>query len=274
MRKCSLLFIILFLLQVTILFGQDFYDMKYVSVTGKVTPGKAAPGATIDITITAEIEPGFHINSNKPNEEYLIPTIIKFEPLENASYGKVDYPEPKLATFSFSEESMAVYEGKVTFHTKLTLSDKFSPGKFLIKGVFSYQACNDQNCFAPAEESFEIPFEVVAGVAATTAEKIAATPLEQPAQQIEEQETSAPSVRFTADELKAKRVIEKGLPYAMLAFFIFGLALNLTPCVYPVIPLTVGYFGGQSGRSKGSSFIMALFYVFGIAIIVSHGQSH
>ena len=62
-------------------------------------------------------------------------------------------------------------------------------------------------------------------------------------------------------------IIEKGLPYAIIAFFLFGLALNLTPCVYPVIPLTVGYFGGQSGRSKGSSFVMALFYVVGIAII-------
>jgi thiol:disulfide interchange protein DsbD len=266
-------------------------DMKFLTITGKIIPGKISAGATAEITITAEIEPAFHINSNKPTEEYLIPTVLTFEALDNASVGEVVYPEPKLAIFAFSEEELSVYEGKVIFRSNLTVSEKFPIGQALIKGTLSYQACNDVNCFAPAKENFEIAFEVTAPSKIAPVENkatiIKSTPepaelAKQETSRVEvredvtnqisqqtEQAAAEPTalVRFTSDELKAKQIIEKGLPYAILAFFLFGLALNLTPCVYPVIPLTVGYFGGQSGRSKGSSFIMALFYVVGIAII-------
>lgn len=293
MRKNrALLFIILMLLlKTSLLLGQGFHDMTFLKVKGKASPEKVSPGSTIEVLITADIEPEFHINSNDPTEEYLIPTILKLDSIENASFGKIIYPKPKMATFSFSEEEISVYEGKIRFSTKLRLPDNFPVGNSLIKGTLSFQACNDQNCFAPTDEKFEIPFEVIAAPESTPEEVkeietqpasslIDETPTEstivefekdvskqisQETDQVAEQKTSA--VRFTTDELKAKRIIEKGLPYAIIAFFIFGLALNLTPCVYPVIPLTIGYFGGQSGRSKGSSFIMALFYVVGIAII-------
>jgi len=293
MRKSLRLFFILFWLfsKISILHSQGFSEIKFLTISGKASPEKVVPGSTIDLVIKAEIGPEFHINSNKPSEEYLIPTILNFEPLEKASLGDISYPEPDRADFSFSEQSLSVYQGNVTFSSNLTLPQKFAPGKHVIKGTLSFQACNDQNCFAPTEEKFEIPFEVVAAakaepiavkqdvfkptVQATKQEKPETTIVEfeedvsdQIFQQTElaEQETIS-SVKFTTDELKAKKIIEKGLPYAILAFFIFGLALNLTPCVYPVIPLTVGYFGGQSGKSKGSSFVMALFYVIGIAII-------
>lgn len=266
--KKLLFMLILFTLtfHISNLQGQDFFDMKFVTVTGKLVQEKVYPGSNVDITIKAEIQPEYHINSNKPKEEYLIPTILKFEPLENASFDKIIYPDPKMATFSFSEERMSVYEGDVTFYCKLTLSDKFPLGKALIKGMLSFQACNDQNCFAPTEESFEIPFEAV--VSEETLLKTKTEVFEKVSEEPEkmEQETVT-AVQFTSDEMKAKQIIEKGLPYAIIAFFIFGLALNLTPCVYPVIPITVGYFGGQSDRRKGFNFIMALFYVIGIAII-------
>lgn len=284
-------FILLFILVSSLIFisntrAQFPGDQKFLSIKGTLIPDKITSGATAEITISVTIDPAFHINSNTPTEEYLIPTILTFQPLEHASFSAVVYPEPKIATFSFSEEGLSVYEGEVIFRAKLTLADKFASGKAMIKGKLSYQACNDVNCFAPAEDPIEIAFEVIA--ASTLApEKIqeeAKRPMPQPvetsssapdqkiepekiiSQEIERAEP-IPTVRFSSDELKAKQVIEKGLPYAILAFFLFGLALNLTPCVYPVIPLTVGYFGGQSGRSKGSSFVMALFYVVGIAII-------
>ncbi len=276
-------------LKISPLHSQGFGDEKFMTVSGKATSGLATPGATIDLLIKAEIVPEFHINSNQPSEEYLIPTVLKFEPFEYASFGDIIYPEPEMATFSFSEEALSVYQGEITFSVSLKLSPKFPIGKSMVKGILSFQACNDQNCFAPTEEKFEIAVEVVAAQATpvdmkknvskpdvqgakdtkpeTTIAEFAEDSAAQFSQQKESTERETSAVRFTADELKAKKIIEKGLPYAIIAFFIFGLALNLTPCVYPVIPLTVGYFGGQSGRSKGSSFMMALFYVLGIAII-------
>ncbi|UCE05804.1 MAG: hypothetical protein JSW07_19790, partial [bacterium] len=284
MRKNSALLFILFLLisQISRLYSQSFYDMKFVTVSGKVSQEKIVPGSTIDLNIEAEIRPEYHINSNKPTEEYLIPTVLKFERLENASFGKIIYPEPEMATFSFSEEELSVYQGEVTFSVKLTLFDKFPVGKSVIKGTLSFQACNDQSCFAPTDENFEISIEVVAAVKAAPVEvkEEVLKPIPQateeaepetvlvevkedvtkqiPQQTEEAQQVTAPSVKLTTEELKAKQIIEKGLPLAIGIFFILGLGLNLTPCVYPVIPITIGYFGGQSGKSKGSSFIKAL----------------
>lgn len=287
MKKFVLCFAAL-LLVFSIALAQNPFEMKLVTVSGKLIPATLVAGSTADIIITAKIEPGFHINSHQPGADYLIPTILSLEPLANASFGDIAYPEPKMATFSFSDEALSVYENEIILKSKVTLSDQFPGGAAVIRGKFSYQACNDQNCFAPMTEVFEIPFEVTPAVKVARPTAPAKTESTIPQTAAGETEPSpadqnigavaasrpqdnpteaAAAVQFTGDELKAKQIIEKGLPYALLAFFLFGLALNLTPCVYPVIPITVGYFGGQSGRQKGAAFAMALLYVLGIAII-------
>ncbi len=59
------------------------------------------------------------------------------------------------------------------------------------------------------------------------------------------------------------------LALQLLLIFVGGLLLNLTPCVFPMIPVTVGYFGGQSEGRAGKTFILALFYVLGLALVYS-----
>ena len=54
--------------------------------------------------------------------------------------------------------------------------------------------------------------------------------------------------------------------FTLLAIFLGGLALNLTPCVYPLIPITVSYFGGKSERIRGQTIIHGLLYMFGLAV--------
>jgi thiol:disulfide interchange protein len=59
------------------------------------------------------------------------------------------------------------------------------------------------------------------------------------------------------------------LALQLVLIFVGGLLLNLTPCVFPMIPVTVGYFGGQSEGRAGKTFILACFYVLGLAIVYS-----
>jgi thiol:disulfide interchange protein DsbD len=61
----------------------------------------------------------------------------------------------------------------------------------------------------------------------------------------------------------------RGLPAVLLLLFGWGLALNLTPCVYPVIPLTIGFFGGQSRGDVRRTFLLASIYVLGMATMYS-----
>ena len=52
--------------------------------------------------------------------------------------------------------------------------------------------------------------------------------------------------------------------WTMLGIFVGGMALNLTPCVYPLIPITVSYFGGKSGQGQGRLVVHGLFYLAGL----------
>jgi thiol:disulfide interchange protein DsbD len=67
----------------------------------------------------------------------------------------------------------------------------------------------------------------------------------------------------------ASRFEGKGLLPLFLLVFLGGLALNLTPCVYPLIPITISYFGGQSEGKKGGVVLHAVLYVIGMAITYS-----
>ena len=55
------------------------------------------------------------------------------------------------------------------------------------------------------------------------------------------------------------------LAYALV--FLGGMLVSLTPCVYPVIPITVGYIGGQAGGSRMRGFVMSVVYVLGMAMV-------
>ncbi|MBD3287924.1 thioredoxin fold domain-containing protein, partial [candidate division KSB1 bacterium] len=264
-------YLYLLLLTVSIAFSvhaqTGFFDMDILDVEAKLSVDKAHPGKIMKIAVIADIDPEFHINAHKPSEEYLIPTILKFDPVDKISFGKIEYPEEEMVKFPFADEPIAVYEGQTVIRSEIILAGDIEPGTIQISGTLSYQACNDENCFAPAEEKFSIPVEVVdedESVLQINQDLFAA------AEEIvveEDEPAEQAAVSFTTDELRAKEIIEKGLPYALVAFFIFGLALNLTPCVYPVIPLTVGYFGGQSRQQKGSTFLISVTYVIGIALI-------
>ena len=62
---------------------------------------------------------------------------------------------------------------------------------------------------------------------------------------------------------------EKGLFAALALIFLGGLALNLTPCVYPLIPITLSFFGAQASGSKTQSILMGVFYALGMAVTYS-----
>ncbi len=234
--------------------GETRDDSKMLTVEAFLSNASVRPGGTFQVAVVATIKPGYHINSHEPEDEFLVPTVVEFNETRGIAFGPAGYPVPKLISLSFSPKKMSVYDEKISIIAAGRISDDVSPGDVKVSGVFSYQGCDDKSCYMPQSEAFELPVKIVGKE----------DPVSLINKAVFEQKPS-----LTPDELRAKEVIEKGLIYAVVAFFFFGLALNLTPCVYPVIPMTVSYFGSQGAQKRGKTFVLALYYVVGIASVFS-----
>ncbi|UCH82677.1 MAG: thioredoxin family protein, partial [Candidatus Latescibacterota bacterium] len=173
------------------------------------------------------------------------------------------YPEATEKTLSFSDKPLLLYEGTVYIGIRLDVAPESQPGDQRIEVKVTFQPCDDEKCIAPETKTLSIPIRV-----SSATEAIDATHPEVFA-----------NITFTtpgdADDKGAGRgrvgaiIASRGLFFAFFMVFLWGLALNLTPCVYPLIPITVGYFGGQSGGRTGRTFLLAVIYVFGMAAMYS-----
>lgn len=210
--------------------------------------GAPAPGAAGTIVVTVEVKDGWHVNSNTPLEDYLIPTTLNLELPAGWSADAPVYPAHREARFAFSEQPVAVYDGRFEITVAVRRGRDAPTGP--IRGVLEAQACNDRVCLAPAEIAF-----AVGGTGPVTA--AAAT-------------TAAPLQTY--DERPAglsDKFVRGGLPLQLLLVFLAGLALNLTPCVYPLIPITVGFFMAQRAASRGRTLALAVAYVLGMSVTYS-----
>ena len=246
--------LLLLVLLVPLSFGQLEQAPDVVKVEAYLSHERIRPEDTFQIAVVAEVQKGYHINSHTPLDGFLVPTFVKFDKEEGIVFGPVSYPKPILTSFSFSPHKVSAYEGKVVLLAEGRLSADVPLGDTQISGHLTYQACDDQSCLMPKSSKFDIPLKVVG--------------IGEPTKMINKH-IFEKKVALTSEEQHAKAVIERGLPYAMIAFFLFGLALNLTPCVYPVIPMTVSFFAAQSQQRKRAIFFLASYYVVGIAVVFS-----
>jgi len=246
-------------------FGQ--WD-QHAKITLKKSSVTAAQGEQISIQAVVAVDPSWHINSNKPHDETLIPTVVSTKG-KSVTLVKVDYPPAKDIKLDFSEQMLAVYEGEVTFGVTLQVSDNAPVGKEIVEIVLEYQACNDQSCMPPV----------------TTIAKLTVQITESKEKKASSEVTAPPAVTGSFIPLGAApptaaastqpaggiaSTLEKsGLFLSLLLIFVAGLALNLTPCVYPLIPITIGYFGGQSEGSTGRLFLLGVLYMLGMAVTYS-----
>ncbi len=104
-------------------------------------------GSTTKGSITLTIPAGLHVNSNRPGSEYAIPTSINVtSPDVKVS---IVYPRGKNRKFSFSEETINVYDGRTTFSFSVTVPANFKGNSVKFRVVVRYQACTDEVCYPP-----------------------------------------------------------------------------------------------------------------------------
>lgn len=240
--KIKVLFsLALLLLFASVNFAQLFDGEKQViTVDVLQSYDKVHPGTELKIAFKLNIEDGWHINSNKPNEDYLIGASLEMQSPDGLNLADIVYPEGKDINFAFSKIPVSIYEKEALIKASINVPENIKPGDYKIKVIVNYQACNNASCLAPASFEKEFTIQVV--------------------------EESVP-INSMNQDLFSETTLE--FIITLLGVFLGGLALNLTPCVYPLIPITIGYFGGQSEGSSKRLFALGLLYVLGMALTYS-----
>jgi DsbC/DsbD-like thiol-disulfide interchange protein len=128
-----------------------------------VSVDKVPRGQTFEAAVVVEIAKGFHMNSNKPSEDYLIPTTITPNPPQGIHVLDTTYPAGKPKTFSFSpNKPLSVYSDTVTLRLKLSADASAPLGAVSIPATLRYQACNDSTCLPPVKLPVTFSIDVAA----------------------------------------------------------------------------------------------------------------
>ncbi len=226
-------------------------------LTAEAAVAPAAEPGRGTLSIRAKLASGWHVNSHTPSEEYLIPTTVALTPTAGVKFGEPRFPEGRMEKFSFSEAALSVYAQEFSIEVPVEWSGAAVPA---LLGSVEYQACNDTQCLAPASVTFR-----TGPAAATVAPPLSggAVPLSE-ARRVQ----AGTSASGATSELEAL-LENRGLFIVLLSIFAGGLALNLTPCVYPVIPLTLGFFSREARGSTSRAFGLSALYVLGMATTYS-----
>ena len=119
----------------------------------------AARNGVLTAKIAVQVRNSYHVNSNTPNDEYLIPLILTGEsslldPRETV------YPKPEMQSFSFSAKPVSVYSGVFEIVTRFAVPAKAPLGSAVVGGKLRYQACNDTMCLPPRTLDVRLPVEL------------------------------------------------------------------------------------------------------------------
>jgi DsbC/DsbD-like thiol-disulfide interchange protein len=127
------------------------------NVTGSI--GSVKRGGSTKGTVTLSIPGGLHVNSNRPNSEYAIPTTVRITATGGRVTG-VAYPRGKTRKFQFSENPINVYEGTVSFSFNLAVPANFKGNAVRVRAVVRYQACTDEVCYPPRNKEITLTAQV------------------------------------------------------------------------------------------------------------------
>lgn len=290
MTRRFLLIFTLLVIGASCAFAQIFDPVKWKSAI-KMTD--ATNGV---VTFTATVDAGWHVYGTQLPAGGPEPTSVHWN---NQGVKLVGGLTPSKAAHKQHDETfdmdLSWWTGSVTLSQKFTVTAK----EYKIEGSIRYMACDDENCTPPKSESFSfkgtaaqapVAEAVQAPTANATSADTAAT-LAQPVAAVGTVDSAvsspthdqlwAPVTAIEGDNADVEDIADRSLWYIFWACFLGGLLALLTPCVWPMIPMTVSFFLKKSGsRAKAITnattyglSIIIIFLLLGICFTVLFGAS-
>ena len=116
--------------------------------------------AALQVKIPLVVKEGYHVNSNQPAEEYLIPLKLTWTEMGALEGGTVTYPKPTQEKYEFSEKPLSVYTGSFDLVANFKVAPKAPAGPGAATGKLRYQACSNRACYPPKTLEITVSYQV------------------------------------------------------------------------------------------------------------------
>lgn len=219
-----------------------------------------ATAESAELCFTVKLDAGWHIYSTRTDDGGPLPTEFSFTKSDKYSLnGRITEPKPHEAFDEIFKVTVRDFSNQVTFRQKIKRTTNKA---FKVEGTLSFQLCNDGNCIPPEDQPFSFNIPEVEPVASEGA--AAVNPDEQTS--ASDSITTATTVTDKANALLAEEMpeppaeSEQSLWMAFLLALLAGILTMITPCVFPMVPMTVNYFVHGGKRNQA--------WIFGISIVL------
>jgi len=118
-------------------------------------------GGNVQAAVALDIPASFHVNANKPLGKYSVPTVVSVTASDGVRVSPVTYPRGSVRAFNFTDEKLAVYEGRPVMRFTVTVPANFQGTRAVARVRVKFQSCNDEVCFPPTTREMEMPIDVV-----------------------------------------------------------------------------------------------------------------
>ena len=240
------------------------------TIRGVAQPAVVAPGETVRIVLSAEPDPGYHTYAWAPSEPEsgtAKPALIALDGETDWSWSAPTADKPVVEK-NIDGEVTRYHEGPVRWTIDVAVPEDAAPGEHVLSGLIGYQSCSDTSCDRPRAAMFDVA--VAVGPVSQSGEIPLAFSKAAYRQAAQLSATVAPSAPTGSLDLANLQVsgteTSTNSPLWLMIVYglIGGLALNLMPCVLPVIGLKVLAFVEQSGESRGRVFALNAWYSAGL----------
>ncbi len=236
----------------------------------------AAAGDTVTVEVAIAIPADHYIYRDATSAAWLeVGALTAGEPV---------YPAPVTKFDKWENKDVEIYDKAITISLPVTVPADAADGAYPVQAEVRWRGCNPKMCFFPTSEVFDL--DVVVGEGGAAAEPTSDD--EEPATEVAEPETAGDAPADVPEEPQTvasedmdlaglqqrlagalEKAAGKSFLLVLLIAFLGGIAASFTPCVYPMIPITVAVIGARGTSSRAKAFSLALVYVLGIATLYS-----
>ncbi|MCO6458055.1 MAG: thioredoxin family protein [Pirellulaceae bacterium] len=249
----------------------------HIAWRGHADPQVATPGSTIQLSLTAIPDPGWHVYARADRDEGKIskPTLIV--PLSDGwKFGEPVVSAPPLEKETgLPEEPVTRYhEQTVTWTVPVTIPADIEAGAHELRGLVGYQVCSENQCDQMTAAEFLVRVEVAQQPQAGQVPLLLTPASYEQAAEIAERQVAAANQSASAGALDIADIRPVGenpaqapIWQAILFALLGGFILNFMPCVLPVIGLKIMSFVQQAGESRARVFSLNLWYTAGLVSV-------